>query len=55
MTGVEAPTRFSRSSAVGAYFGMTPRRYQSGEVDQAMRLEMRRWDVACFMRRRKFC
>lgn len=34
---------FSRSSAVGAYFGMTPRRYQSDEVDQAMRLEMRRW------------
>src|SRR5499427_8528890 len=30
ITGVEAPARFSRSSAVGAYFGMTPRRYQSG-------------------------
>jgi transposase len=38
MTGVEAPARFSRSSAVGAYFGMTPRRYQSGEVDQAGRV-----------------
>ena len=38
MTGVETPARFSRSSAVGAYFGMTPRRYQSGEVDKAGRV-----------------
>jgi len=38
ITGVEAPARFSRSSAVGAYFGMTPRRYQSGEVDHAGRV-----------------
>jgi transposase len=38
MTGVEAPARFARASSVGAYFGMTPRRYQSGEVDQAGRV-----------------
>jgi transposase len=38
LTGVEAPARFARSSSVGAYFGMTPRRYQSGEVDQAGRV-----------------
>lgn len=38
MTGVETPARFSRSSSVGAYFGMTPRRYQSGEVDLAGRV-----------------
>jgi transposase len=38
ITGVETPERFSRSSAVGAYFGMTPRRYQSGEVDVAGRV-----------------
>lgn len=38
ITGVETPARFSRSSAVGAYFGMTPRRYQSGEVDKAGRI-----------------
>src|SRR5271166_1178030 len=31
-------TRFARSSSVGAYFGMTPRRYQSGEVDHAGRV-----------------
>jgi len=38
ITGVEAPGRFSRSSAVGAFFGMTPRRYRSGEVDHAGRV-----------------
>jgi transposase len=38
LTGVEAPARFARSSSVGAYFGMTPRRYQSGEVDHAGRV-----------------
>jgi transposase len=37
-TGIEAPGRFTSSSSVGAYFGMTPRRYQSGEVDQAGRI-----------------
>jgi transposase len=36
--GVETPARFTRSSAVGAYFGMTPRRCQSGEVDKAGRI-----------------
>jgi transposase len=38
ITGIETPARFSRSASVGAYFGMTPRRYQSGEVDQAGRV-----------------
>lgn len=38
ITGVETPARFTRSSSVGAYFGMTPRRYQSGEVDKAGRI-----------------
>ena len=28
------PTRFARSSTVGAYFGLTPRRHQSGEIDR---------------------
>ena len=32
------PARFSRSTSVGAYFGMTPKRYQSGEVDKAGRV-----------------
>jgi transposase len=38
MTGVEDPARAKRSSSVAAYFGMTPRRYQSGEVDHAGRI-----------------
>jgi transposase len=38
MTGVETPARFSHSSSVGAYFGMTPKRYQSGEIDTAGRV-----------------
>src|SRR5262249_47763886 len=37
-TRVEAPARFSRHSAVGGFLGMTPRRYQSGEVDHAGRV-----------------
>jgi hypothetical protein len=32
---VDDPARFSRSRAVGAHFGLTPRRYQSGETDRA--------------------
>jgi transposase len=35
---IDDPTRFRRSSAVGAYLGLTPRRYQSGEVDRAGRI-----------------
>jgi transposase len=30
---VDAPERFTKSSSVGAYIGLTPRRYQSGEED----------------------
>jgi transposase len=30
---VDDPERFARSSSVGAYVGLTPRRYQSGEED----------------------
>ena len=38
VTAVDDPTRFKRSSSVAAYFGMTPRRYQSGEIDRAGRI-----------------
>ena len=38
VTAIEDPNRFARSSAVGAYLGLTPRRYQSGEVDRAGRI-----------------
>jgi transposase len=30
---IDDPERFPRSSSVGAYLGLTPRRYQSGEED----------------------
>lgn len=30
---VDVPTRFAKSRSVGAHFGLTPRQYQSGEVD----------------------
>jgi transposase len=31
---IDDPTRFARSRSVGPYLGLTPRRYQSGEVDR---------------------
>lgn len=34
MAVIDTPHRFRRSSSVGAYLGLTPRRYQSGEVDK---------------------
>lgn len=36
--GIEDPARFKRSASVGAYFGMTPSRYQSGEVNRSGRI-----------------
>jgi transposase len=41
ITCIETPARFGSCSAVGAYLGMTPRRYQSGEVDLAGRVSKR--------------
>lgn len=35
---VEDPTRFARSRSVGAHMGLTPRQYQSGEVDRSGRI-----------------
>jgi transposase len=34
MTAIDDPTKFSKSRSVGAYLGLTPRCYQSGEIDQ---------------------
>jgi transposase len=39
---IEDPNRFKRSSSVGAYLGLTPRRYQSGDADRAGRISRRR-------------
>ncbi len=35
---VDEPARFRRSRSVGAYFGLTPRRHASGEVDWSGRI-----------------
>ena len=35
---IDSPERFSRAKDVGAYLGLTPRRYQSGEVDRIGRV-----------------
>ena len=32
-TGVDDPSRIHKSKAVGALFGLTPKKYQSGETD----------------------
>ena len=34
VTAVDDPAKFVKSRSVGAYFGLTPRCYQSGEIDQ---------------------
>lgn len=31
--GVDDPLRFAKSKALGAHFGLTPRRWQSGTID----------------------
>jgi transposase len=33
-SAVDDPARFGRSRALGAHFGLTPRRYRSGETDR---------------------
>jgi transposase len=38
VTTIEEPGRFARSRAVGAHLGLTPRRYQSGEIDRSGRI-----------------
>ncbi len=37
-SAIDDPTRFRRSRSVGAYFGLTPRRNASGEVDWSGRI-----------------
>lgn len=40
-TAIDQPARFRRSAAVGAYLGLTPRRYASGKVDRKGRITKR--------------
>lgn len=37
-TAIDDPTRFRQSRSVGAYLGLTPRKYQSGEIDRTGRI-----------------
>jgi transposase len=36
--GIDDPARFKSSKSVGAHFGMTPKKYQSGETDYSGRI-----------------
>ena len=46
--GVDDPSRFQRSRTVAAHFGLTPRRFQSGEIDIDGRISRRGdRDVRC--------
>ena len=38
LSTIEDPTRFKRSADVGPYLGLTPKIYQSGEVDRSGRI-----------------
>jgi transposase len=38
---VDVPARFRKSKAVGAHFGLTPRKHQSGEMDRTGRISKR--------------
>ncbi len=38
ISAIDDPARFSRSRSVGAYIGLTPRRYASGEIDRTGRI-----------------
>lgn len=38
VSAVEKPERFRNARAVGAHFGLTPRKYQSGEIDRSGRI-----------------
>ena len=38
VAAIDDPARFSSSKTVGAHFGMTPKRYQSGEIDVTGRI-----------------
>ena len=41
IAAIEDPANFAKSRSVGAWIGLTPRRYQSGEVDYAGRISKR--------------
>ena len=54
-TAIEEPNNFRKSRSVGAWIGLTTRRYQSGEVDYDGHISRRgdRHLRACFTKRRR--
>jgi len=38
VAAIDDPARFRSSKAVGAHFGLTPKKYQSGEIDVTGRI-----------------
>jgi transposase len=38
VAAIDEPARFRSSKAVGAHFGLTPKKYQSGETDVTGRI-----------------
>ena len=55
VAAIDDPARFRSSKAVGAHFGLTPKKYQSGETDVTGRISRRlatRVCARCFMRLR---
>ena len=41
-SAIDDPARFKSSKTVGAHFGLTPSRYQSGETDRIGRISQDR-------------
>jgi transposase len=41
IAAIDDASRFARATDVGAYLGLTPRRYQSGEMDYSGRISKR--------------
>ena len=54
MATVDDPTRFRRARSVGAYVGLTPRRYASGEVGRP-HIQMRRYHATHLLVRSRWC
>jgi transposase len=52
---VENPARFARSRSVGAHMGLTPRQYQSGEIDRSGRISRCVVDIAAPVLRTRCC
>jgi transposase len=56
-TAVEKPERFAKSKTVGAHFGLTPRKYNSGQIDYQGHISSAAmtWFAPRFMRRQAPC